>query len=71
MSVVDPQEFGKLQAQVEHMSSTLDELAPIIRSAASKLERQSGFVTGVAATVSAIWALVLLVVGFVLKRDAS
>lgn len=59
MSHEEREEFGELKAVTEHTAATLDEIAPMVRSMHAKMERQAGFVTGVAVTVSAAWAILV------------
>ena len=59
MTHEERQEFGELKGRVDHVADTMDEIAPMVRAMHARMEKQAGFVTGVAVVISALWALVL------------
>lgn len=71
MTTDESKEFGELKGKVDHVADLLDELAPLVRSSHARLEKQAGFVTGVAVTVSAAWALLLAFWHFVVGSKPS
>lgn len=60
MTPEESKRFGAMESNVERLL----ELEPLIREMHGKMQHQAGFVTGVAVTVSALWALLLAAVAY-------
>lgn len=62
--------LAKVETKTERIEQILEEIAPKIERMSARMDKQSGFITGVAATVSAAWALVLFVVEMLFRTKS-